>query len=249
VAGGLLLAGGLLVLFFTREAFVPPVPGSRATQGRIREVLRKPGMAAMLSVYLMIAVAGSMVGPIFPLFVESLAGKHANVATLTGAIIAVTGIAAALMATTLGRLGDRVGRKRLLVLCTLGSGLLLLPQAAVRTVAQFFVLRTLMGVTSGGTGPTINSLISSLVPQHSYGRAYGLTQSVSSLGWMCGPLIGGLLAAHLGYRWAFLMTGVTLLVVAVMTLATVRDDRELPDPALNGNAVVDEEDGGESPAP
>ncbi|MGH7064855.1 MAG: MFS transporter, partial [Stellaceae bacterium] len=62
----------------------------------------------------------------------------------------------------------------------------------------------------GGILPAANALVGRLVPRAQRGTVYGITASAMFLGNSIGPLSGGAVAAALGLRWVFLMTGAVL---------------------------------------
>jgi len=219
-AGAMLLFSALLVLLFTREHFHPDGAQRETGGGAVAVVRSTPGFPTMLGIFLLVNLAGSIAAPIFPLFVEKMVGAGAHKGTITGMLMAVSGILAALAAVGIGHLGDRVGQKKMLVACTLLSGLFCLPQALATTVGQLFGLRAALGLAGGGTGPTINAIVGRLTPRGAYGRVYGLTAAVASLGGSAGPLLGGALASALGLRLPFVITG--LMLVLISGLATWR---------------------------
>lgn len=213
-AGAMLLFSALLVLLFTRESFSREQAGARRAESALSIVRTTPGFTAMLVVFLAVNLAGTIAGPIFPLFVEKILGAGAAKGTITGLLMAVGGVLGALGAVGIGHLGDRVGQKKMLVACTLMSGLFCVPQALATSVGQLFGLRAVLGLASGGTGPSINAIVGKLTPRSSYGRVYGLTSSVSSLGAAAGPLLGGVLASAMGLRLPFVVTGVMLMIIS-----------------------------------
>ena len=139
--------------------------------------------------------------------------------------MAVSGVLAAVAAVGVGHLGDRVGQKKMLAVCTLLSGLCCIPQALATSVGQLFGLRAALGLAGGGTGPTINAIVGRLTPRESFGRVYGLTASVASLGGSVGPLLGGVLASALGLRMPFVITGVMLVLISGLVTLHVKDPR------------------------
>ena len=225
VAGGMLLFSALLVLIFTREHFQPAPAQTRAQTGALGIIRNTPGFTTMLAVFLLVNLAGSIAGPIFPLFVEKLLGPGAQKGTITGLLMAVSGVLAAVAAVGVGHLGDRVGQKKMLAVCTLLSGLCCIPQALATSVGQLFGLRAALGLAGGGTGPTINAIVGRLTPRESFGRVYGLTASVASLGGSVGPLLGGVLASALGLRMPFVITGVMLVLISGLVTLHVKDPR------------------------
>ena len=215
VTGGMLFIGGLLVLFGAKERFTPPDPSARDGATPLRVLLRNPTVLGILGVYFAMNVSTSFVGPIFPLFVEQIVGNPRQVAGATGTLLAVSGVASAVSAVMVGRLSDRMGHKAMLVLCTVLTGLLVMPHFWAQSMGQLVLLRIAFGFAAGGVVPAMNSIVASVVPRSSIGQAYGFTATASALGWSVGPAIGGVAAAAFGYRWPFIIMGALMLLVAV----------------------------------
>ena len=222
ITGGMLFIGGVLVLFGAKERFTRPSKDEQAKAGSIREVLQTPGVVMLLSVFTLMNLSGSFVGPIFPLFVEKVVGQPGRAASATGLILAVTGVTSALAALVVGRMSDRLGHKPVLVVCTAFTGLMCLPQAAAQSVGQLLVMRAIFGLGAGGMVPAMNAMVTTLVPRTRLGQAYGITTTASSLGWSVGPIIGGWAASALGLRVPFVLMGVSLLVLAAIAQKGVR---------------------------
>ncbi len=212
VTAALLFTGGMLVLFGARERFVPPDRDTARDSTPLRVLLRMPVILGLLGVYFVMNLSVSFVMPIFPLFVEEIVGVPQEAAGETGLLLAMTGIAAAVSAVMAGRLGDRVGHKRMLVTCTALAALLSAPHFFAQSIGQLVVLRILFGLAAGGMVPSMNAIVASVVPRTNIGQAYGFTTTASALGWAMGPALGGVAAAAFGYRWPFIvMTGLLLL--------------------------------------
>jgi len=223
IAGGLLFLGGWLVLAGARERFSRPSAEMIKANGSLRDVANHRGFYTMLAVIFFINLGGTIVAPIFPLFVESLVAVKARVASTTGLVIAVSGLVAAVSAGIIGRISDRIGHKKVLVACTLSSGIFCIPQAIAQSVGQLLGIRALFGLAAGGTGPTVNAIIGKIAPRDSYGRAYGLTMSVGAIGGAIGPMIGGLVASWLGLRPPFIIMGVALMIVSIIVALRVKE--------------------------
>lgn len=213
---GLLLLGGFLVLFGARERFKRPAPHELRATASIRSLVSLPGVATLLGIYFMLNLSGSIVGPIFPLFVEKLMGTSDRAASTTGMLLAVGGIVAAVAAVTVGRSSDRLGHRRVLVLTTGFLGLFCFPQALAQTIPQLLGIRVLASIASGGMSPAVNALMASICPRNCLGRVYGLTTAASSVGMSIGPSVGGWMAAAAGLRLPFVVMGSLLLLLAVM---------------------------------
>jgi DHA1 family multidrug resistance protein-like MFS transporter len=215
-AAGFLLLGGLLTMLGVHEDFDPDEASERGGEvNTIRQVFALTGFTTLAGLLFLVMFAGSFVGPILPLYVERLAGGGAAGSTkITGDILALGGIAAAVSATILGRMGDRLGYSKVLTLCTLLTGLTLIPHALVHSPNELLFWRLLTSFTGAGTIPAVNALIRHMIPRHACGKAYGLMQTLSCLGWGFGPLVGSSLAAQFGMRLPFIIVGLVFVVIS-----------------------------------
>ncbi len=222
-SGVMLLLGGLVVLFLAYEDFCPPDGKKRANSQGLRQAFGRRGMTALLAAFFMIALAGSFVGPIFPLLVEAISETE-RVASTAGMLMGMGGLAAGVSALIVGLVGDRIGHKPMLVACTLGAALFSIPHALAQTVGQLLALRLGMGLTRGGTAPSLNAIVGQAVSSDTYGRSFGNTRVASASGMALGPLLGGFAAAQLGLRWPFVimggMLGLTAAFVAIHVPST-----------------------------
>ena len=221
-AASVLLLAGFLVLRFAREDFAPVPHAERKRGNSFAAVLAVTGFMAAVFVMFQVNFANSMLAPVFPLFVEKLRGTSAGVATITGAIIGVGGLAAAVSAGFLGHFGDRWGHRRLLVAATLVAGLATVPQAFAHNVRQLFILRLLFGFAVGVIMPSVNAIVRYITSHHHLGKAYGLTASAACLGLGLGPMVGGYVAASKGLSTPFVLTGILLILTSVLVLWRVR---------------------------
>ncbi|MGI5818309.1 MAG: MFS transporter [Armatimonadota bacterium] len=214
-AGAVLLVGGLIVQFLAYENFCAP-DGSTAPNHGLRQAFGRKGLLALLAAFFTISLAGSFVGPIFPLLVEAVSDTE-RIASTAGGLLAISGFAAGGSALIVGLLGDRLGHKPVLVGCTIGAALFSAPHAVAQTVGQLALLRVGTGMTRGGTAPALNAIVGQAVSSDTYGRAFGHTRVASALGMAFGPLLGGIAAANLGLRWPFvIMSGLLTLAAALV---------------------------------
>ena len=237
VSGGLFIVAGIITLFFVHERFVPPLPGTAASgvTGILRDI-RTRGRDRQLLIMMVVLFSAqfgvNVVQPMLPLFVQYLDPSQSP-ATVTGLIFTVAGVVAAVSSLVWGRIGDRVGYRRLLIAMALGAGLIYIPQALVMSVIQLIVLRGVLGIFDGGLLPSANALIaSSNQPEKagersSHGTTYGLVYLANGLGFAFGPLAGGLIAATFGLRNVFIVTGVILLVIGVYLPFGVKDPKPI----------------------
>lgn len=233
VSGALLFLGGVVVLVAAYEDFCPPEPGKGANHG-LRQAFGRRGLLALMVSFFMVSMAASFMGPIYPLLVEEIAGSE-GAARTAGMLLGIGGLASGLSALGIGLLGDRIGHKSVLVVCTLGAGVFTAPHYLAQTIGQLVVLRIGMGLSRGGTAPTQNAIIGQAVSADTYGRSFGNSRVAAALGMAVGPLMGGFAAAQFGLRWPFVIMSGLLALSAVLVSTWVRLPRprheaEMPDP-------------------
>ncbi|MFO8081892.1 MAG: MFS transporter, partial [Armatimonadota bacterium] len=187
-SGAMLLVGGLVVQFLAHENFSPPDRETAENHG-LQEAFGRSGLLALLAAFFTISLAGSFVGPIFPLLVEAVSDTT-RIASTAGGLMAISGLAAGISALVIGLVGDRVGHKPVLVGCTIGAAIFSAPHALAQTVGQLMALRAGTGLTRGGTAPALNAIVGQAVSSDTYGRAFGHTRVASALGMALGPMLG-----------------------------------------------------------
>ena len=235
LTGGCLFLAAMGILLWVHEAPIQPPAGTKRPpwwQGLV-EIVRDRGSMVALLVRLLTRTGARTVGPILPLFVLALLPPDSavGVATMTGLVTGANAIASSLGAVALGRLSDRTGYRRVLLISALAAGLVYLLQAVVTTTTQLFVLQFMLGLALAGTISTLAALLARLVPEGRQGAIYGLDASVVSAANALGPLAGAAIAVPLGNRAAFVLAGGLLLISAVVVAWLVpREKRDAPEP-------------------
>ncbi len=152
--------------------------------------------------------------PVMALYVESLGAHGRLLATTTGVIFAVTGVASAVGAPRWGRRGDRTGYRAVLGRALLGAAVFALPQGLVARAWQLFLLRIGYGTFIGGIVPAVQAMIVIRAPGDRRAGIMGVTSTALMLGNLCGPLVGGAVAGSFGLRSVFVLaTGVFVVLL------------------------------------
>lgn len=173
-------------------------------------------------------VAMTLMLPFLPLYVEALGVHgHAAIVQWSGIAYSATFFTAALVAPLWGRLGDRYGRKPMLVRASLGMAVTMSLIGMSRNIGQLVALRLLAGFAGGySSGSTI--LVATQTPRHRSAWALGMLSSGIMAGNLIGPLLGGALPPLIGLRGTFWLAGATIFVAFVATCVFVK---EAPRPA------------------
>ncbi len=217
----------VLTLFFIREQFTPV---SKKEMLHVKEVFGSlKNRELVLSLFvttLIIQVATGSIAPILTLYVRDLAGNISNIAFISGMIASVPGVAALICAPRLGKLGDRIGPEKILIVALIVSVLLLIPMSFVQNPLQLGILRFLLGAADGALLPAVQTLLVYNASNQIAGRIFSYNQSFRDIGNVTGPLIGAAVSANYGFRAVFCVTAVVVLFNAIYTGFSLRRNPE-----------------------
>ena len=146
------------------------------------------------------SVDGTIVAAALP----AIAAEMGEVERVSWIVVAFL-VAATIAAPVYGKLGDAVGRRRML-LVALGLNLLAYVVCAMATSVTMLVFaRILHGLGAGGLMTLAHALIGESVPPRERGRYQGYNASVYVSASMFGPVAGGWLTQHWGWQAVFLV--------------------------------------------
>lgn len=140
----------------------------------------------------------------------------------TAASASSSGLAMAIASPIWGVLGDRFGRKPMLIRSMVGGALTVGLIYFAQNPTELVILRFLQGATSG-TVAAATALVAAETPRSRVGWSLGVVTSAVALGGAIGPVIGGFAGAVVGLRLVFLGGGILLLLSLIPVLLIVRE--------------------------
>ncbi len=163
----------------------------------------------MLAVLIDMAAIGVIV-PVLPVLVASFSANQADQAYWYGVVAVAFGAANFLGSPLLGALSDRYGRRPVLLLGFMGLGISFFGIALTDTLWGLIVVRTLGGVMQGNIA-IANAYVADISSPEQRAKRFGLLGAMMGVGFIVGPVVGGLMGAinlHLPF---YLAGGLTLL--------------------------------------
>ncbi len=103
------------------------------------------------------------------------------------------------------RLSDHFGRKRVFLMGIVGVSIASVFAAAAESATTLIAMRFLQGICAAGGFVTVISIVSAALPIEVRGRAFGMIASLMYLGLTLGPVLGGFVVDHYGWRWTFVV--------------------------------------------
>ncbi len=173
---------------------------------------------------LIASIGLSMIIPFLPFYLRELGVSGTEkVKIWSGLIFSAPFMVSVFLQPIWGILGDRRGRKPMVVRAMLGLALANILMGFAQTAPQLLVLRFLQGTLAGFVAPSL-ALMASCTPKERTAQALGTLQSALVTGMILGPLLGGLLAHFIGYRPIFFWTGGFCLAAAGVVVRFVKED-------------------------
>lgn len=160
--------------------------------------------------------------PLLPLLGDVFhAGKVMISLTITATTAGV-----ALAAPLIGRIADRIGRKRVIVACATLLGIATLLTATSASLGALLFWRFLQGIATPGVFSVTTAYVHDHWPVERAGAAISAYVSGTVVGGFAGRMISGLAADHLGWRWAFILLGFANLAVAAYLAIALLSERQ-----------------------
>jgi DHA1 family multidrug resistance protein-like MFS transporter len=173
------------------------------------------------------ALGLALILPFLPFFIRELGViDPGEVKRWSGFVFSAPFFLAAVMGPLWGWLGDRYGRRAMLIRALLGYAGAAFLMAFVKTVEQLFILRIIHGGVSGFVAATL-AIVATNTPRDKMGYAMGVLQTSLTTGAVIGPFIGGLLADQIGYRNIFFVISSFGVTAALLVILLVQEDNKI----------------------
>lgn len=165
----------------------------------------------------------SSVVPFLPLFIRELGVTSMHgIAIWSGWAFAAPFISSFLITPVWGAMGDKYGRKLMIIRAILGLSVSLLLLGMSQSVMQLVIFRVFQGLLSGFY-PSALALVAAQAPEGKTGQNLAILQSANTSGFIVGPLLGGVLSDYLGYRWVFILSGLITAFIAIQIIIFIKD--------------------------
>lgn len=190
-----------------------PAPGPRAQRREAAAPARWAGLAVLALPTALLGLDVTLLYLAMPALAADLRPSSSQALWIMDAY----GFMIAGFLITMGTVGDRIGRRRLLLVGAAAFGAASVLAAFAPTAGTLIAARAMLGIAGATLMPSTLALISTLFPvPRERALAIGIWATMFALGMAAGPLVGGVLLEHFWWGAAFL---VAIPVVAVVLVA------------------------------
>ena len=202
------------------------LPVTRHGHTTLARLFRTPGFATVMLVNLAYAW---MVAGVLNTLVSFYARDGLGVSTTgIGALFAVLLVVELAVLYPAGSAADRLGRRAVLVPSLAGLAVTIVLVGLAPTVALFAVGLAALGVCSGYAGVPPAAMLSDVTPPGASGTAIGAFRFFGDVGFLLGPLLAGSVLSAFGFRAAFAVEAIPVLVALVVVARTGETLRRTP---------------------
>ena len=222
LVGFILLICNLMTVFLVKEDFQPVTKAEAlSTRELFSSIKDKQILIGLFVTSMIIQVSAQSIAPILTLYIRHL-GQTENLVFVSGLIVSALGFSSMLSSSTLGKIGDRIGNHRLLLIALFYSFSMYVLCALAQNSLQLGIVRFLYGFGTGALMPSINSLLTKVTPREGISRIFSYNQMFMNIGQVIGPFIGSAIATDLGYRSVFYVTSLIVFINFVWSLINFR---------------------------
>lgn len=209
IVGILMGLAGVLATAFIHENYVPKPNIEKLSISKLKEQIPEfSSIVALCVASFIYAICIMSLQPVISVYIKGIVSSNTeNLAFIAGAVFSAMGIAQLMSSSPLGKLVDKVGPRKVLVISLIYVGLFNIPQAYVTDVYQLTFIRFLQGFGLGGMLPALNTYLSSKTPREFTGQVFSYNQSCLFFGYFLGAIGGSSLMALLGFTTLFWVSG------------------------------------------
>lgn len=245
LTGVLLLIPAALLYFMVREpGFGGPASkrdaASAGPRGSALALLAMPGFAVGLGIVFLSRFTDRSLPPILPLYLIELNTPSAQLATITGFVVASGAVAAACSSMLYGRWARPENTRRLLLIALAGGAVFSALLAFVGGWPEVVVVRIILGLLAGGTMSLAFTMGARLAPASQSGLMLSMLSSGGQLGGALSPMMAGLIG-QISLVYALLANAAAYLIALGLAALPSAGRAPTPEPDPAGQQASSEQ--------
>src|SRR3989338_5448767 len=168
------------------------------------------GMSYLTFIVLINAIFSSMIVPIIPIYIKNFVSSN----VITGYVTAFLSFLMIIYLIFMRKLISRIKKVFLLRIGLLGTGVTVIVLVFLNNIWQFLILEIVRTFFLVAAYISMGLLVREYTTRKSIGRTEGVYFTIANIGWLIGPLIGGLLAAAYSFNLVFYISAVPIIFIS-----------------------------------
>ena len=231
LTGVLLLIPAALLYFMVKDPGfgdgTKKKKASDAPRGSVLATLALPGFAAGIGIVFLSRFTDRALPPILPLYLIELHTPAAQLATITGFVVACGAVAAACSSMLYGRWSRPENTRRLLLLALAGGAVFSVLLAMVSSWGEVVVVRIVLGLLAGGTMSLAYTMGARMAPPSQSGLMLSMLSSGGQLGGALSPMLAGFIG---GFSLIYALLANAAAYLVALALAALPSTGRAPAP-------------------
>lgn len=164
-------------------------------------------------------VGSGMIYSILAIYISELGASIMHI----GTIFTVGAFSGAISSPLVGKLSDKIGRRKILLASMVMFTFVFMFYAFARSFVDLYYIQVVEGLAWASLTVSAVTLISDLTPKDRRGSAIGIYDATWYLGWIIGPSLGGFLAEAYGFRQTFIICSILIVAGILLTYLTTKN--------------------------
>lgn len=211
----------ILVKRFVAEVGSEPHKNTHSTAEAEQNDSGMRSIIMLASAMLVMMMGIMMIVPLLPVYETRLNASE----FMLGLTISAFMLSRLVFQIPFGIIGDRIGKKRMIVVAMLVSIPIVISMAYVTTIYQLIAIRLVQGITTAAIDTPAMALVADLAGGHNVASKMSYITMSFAGGMAIGPLMGGALAGYVSFESPFYFTGILTLVAALVISRNVHEVR------------------------
>ncbi|MCL6625638.1 MAG: DHA2 family efflux MFS transporter permease subunit [Alicyclobacillus shizuokensis] len=191
-------------------------------------------LAALSLSILAVTLDGTVLNLALPTLAKAFRASESDLEWFSAAYLLM--LAAAVL--PVGFIGDRFGRKKIMLASLVLFGVGSAACAYSHSTGVFIAARVLLGVAGAGVTVMAMSALTVLFNEQERPKAVGIYEAANFLGLPLGPILGGWMLTHFWWGWMFLINVPVILVACLVVAPLVPESRAAAKPKLDAIGVA-----------
>ena len=166
-------------------------------------------------------VGGALIFPFFALYITRRFGVGMTEVGVLFALFSATDLLGNMIG---GALTDYLGRKTMIIIGLVVSGLTSLGMGLMGRIELFYLMGVVSGLFATAAHPAHQAMLTDILPEQKRAEGFGVMRVAANLAVAIGPAIGGFVAAY-SYLVLFIADTISSLITAVIVFLVVKESR------------------------